>query len=642
MSRTPHRQRATHATPPTRPLASPSAGRRTSGWLIPVVAIVLLLALTAAPGLSQSPHVVRVCDGVALLLAGWLALTTAWTRRQGRALVFRVDLRPQHYVQACAHLTIYLYWASQWGEVSQAAPLIAAQLVFAYAFDALLTWTRGEDYVLGFGPFPIIFSTNLFLWFRPDWFEFQFLMIAVGFAAKALIRWTRDGRRTHIFNPSSFTLSLFSVVLLATGRSEITWGPQIAVTQLLPPQMYLLIFLVALPGQFLFGVAAMTVAAVGSTFAFTMSYYAATGTHYFIEPSIPIAVFLGMHLLFTDPSTAPRSELGRIVFGVLYATSVIVLFSVLQRAGFPGFYDKLLAVPLLNLLVPFIDRLAANPALHGIDPARLAPRWSRRQRHLAYMGVWAVVFTAMQLATRDHVALARADVLAALNRPDEAIAAYRTLLARSPEMPHAEGKLGLTLLRAGRFGEATSTLEQAARQSPPQADVYTNLGLAHLQQGHAAQATAAFQQAVAIDDRNPELRFNLAQLLAEQHPAEAARHLREALRLRPEWPTAMGALAWLQATEPDFAGSSASETLALARRASELSQEGDPAILDALGAAYAASSQFEQAVATADRAESIAVATSGQLVSGIRARRDLYRQRKGLANTFVGVHTAPR
>ena len=34
--------------------------------------------------------------------------------------------------------------------------------------------------------------------------------------------------------------------------------------------------------------------------------------YYFIEPSVPIAVFLGMHLLFTDPSTSPRTESGRV------------------------------------------------------------------------------------------------------------------------------------------------------------------------------------------------------------------------------------------------------------------------------------------------------------------------------------------
>ena len=102
--------------------------------------------------------------------------------------------------------------------------MILAQLLFAYAFDMLLTWTRRDTYTLGFGPFPVIFSINLFLWFKPDWFFLQFLMVALGFAAKELLRWNKEGRRVHIFNPSSFPLAVFSLALLATGSSGITWG----------------------------------------------------------------------------------------------------------------------------------------------------------------------------------------------------------------------------------------------------------------------------------------------------------------------------------------------------------------------------------------------------------------------------------
>ena len=38
-------------------------------------------------------------------------------------------------------------------------------------------------------------------------------MVALGFAAKELIRWNKDGRRVHIFNPSSFPLAVFSIGL---------------------------------------------------------------------------------------------------------------------------------------------------------------------------------------------------------------------------------------------------------------------------------------------------------------------------------------------------------------------------------------------------------------------------------------------
>ena len=115
--------------------------------------------------------------------------------------------------------------------------------------------------------------------------------------------------------------------------TDITWGQDIAITQFYPPHMYLFLFLVALPGQLLFGVTTMTMAAVLTTYLFGLCYYALTGTYYFFDSYIPIAVFLGMHLLFTDPSTAPRTDLGRMIFGVLYGISTIALYALLGMAG---------------------------------------------------------------------------------------------------------------------------------------------------------------------------------------------------------------------------------------------------------------------------------------------------------------------
>src|SRR5262249_19108027 len=158
-------------------------------------------------------------------------------------------------------------------EVYNSAGLIVAQLLFAYAFDILLAWTRRKTYTLGFGPFPVIFSINLFLWFKPDWFYLQFLMIAVGFAAKELITWDKDGRRTHIFNPSSFPLGLFSLVLLLTNSTSISWGQEIANTFERPPYIRPWIFLIGLPGQYLFGVTTMTMSSVLTVVLFNVVYF---------------------------------------------------------------------------------------------------------------------------------------------------------------------------------------------------------------------------------------------------------------------------------------------------------------------------------------------------------------------------------
>jgi hypothetical protein len=357
-----------------------------------------LTAFAAIPSARQNPRLLWSFVGAAAILVLWAAILLVVSIARRRELSLEIVLRKQHYLQACAQGSVLLYWGWYWRQVYDSAPLIAAQLVFAYAVDMLLTWSRRDSYTLGFGPFPIIFSINLFLWFKQDWFYLQFLMIAVGMGAKELIRWNKDGKPSHIFNPSSFPLGLFSLVLILTGATNITWGREVATTLFLAPHIYLFIFLIGLPGQFLFGVTTMTASAVVTTYGFGLLYFWATGTYYFIDTYIPVAVFLGMHLLFTDPSTAPRSELGRVMFGVMYGLSVIVLYRVLTAVGAPTFYDKLMAVPILNLMIKGIDAAARSAWLKRFDPARIASSLRGRPRHAAFIAIWATAFLAISAA----------------------------------------------------------------------------------------------------------------------------------------------------------------------------------------------------------------------------------------------------
>ena len=382
---------------PERPAAlSPAAG-----FGVALVPALGLAALALSPRVHQNATLLGTFLGAACALAGWnVLLVIASLRRRGRDRPRSLEFAPraQHYLQACAQASVLLYWGWHWAPVYDAVPLIAGQLAFAYGFDLLLGWSRRDAHRVGFGPVPVVFSINLFLWFGDDWFYFQFLLVALGFAAKELLRWERDGRRVHVFNPASFPLAVFALALIATGTSGLTRGQDIAISQFYPPHMYLAIFLIALPGQYLFGVTTMTLAAVVSTYAFGLFYFAATGVYFFYDSYIPIAVFLGMHLLFTDPSTAPRTELGRLLFGVLYGLSTVALYVLLDRAGAPTFYDKLLQVPLLNLSVIAIDRAVRRTFLRRLDPAALGRALAPRRRHLAYMGVWAVVFAVMSAA----------------------------------------------------------------------------------------------------------------------------------------------------------------------------------------------------------------------------------------------------
>lgn len=384
------------ATPAAAPAATSSYRQLTArgAFLVNAAFIVALLVLSQLPLLDARPGVRTAIVGASLVLLAWSALLFGVVRR-GETVSFDITLRPQHYIQACLQGSLILYWGFYWREVYHAAPLIVAQLLFAYAFDSLLSWTHRRTFSLGFGPFPIIFSLTLFFWFKDPVFYWQFVMVAIGFVGKEFLRWERDGRNTHIFNPSSFPLAVVSLFLIFFDATDMTWGFLVAETEFYPPHMYLAIFLIAWPGQYLFGVAPMAMAAVTTTFLFSQFYYLATGSHYFVDSHIPIAVFLGMHLLFTDPATSPRTLVGRIAYGVLYGLTTVFLYDLLLSANTPAFYDKLLQVPLLNLSVKLLDRFAMAPALKAFDPAVWSPKWQPRRRHLAYMGVWALTFGAM-------------------------------------------------------------------------------------------------------------------------------------------------------------------------------------------------------------------------------------------------------
>jgi hypothetical protein len=339
--------------------------------------------------------------GAAAGLLIFLLILRRRAARQGRVLSYEIVLRKVHYVQLVMQSCVYAYWGWYWREVYSFVPLILAQLAFAYALDMLVCWWRRDRWILGFGPFPIILSTNLFLWFRDDWFFFQFLMVAVGVLGKELIKWRRDDRPTHIFNPSALSLFIFSVALIATHSTGITWGVEISSTLHRPPHIYLEIFLLGLVGQALFNVTLVTLCGAAVLFGLNLLYTHVTGGYHFIDSNIPVSVFLGLHLLVTDPATSPRTNTGRIIFGALYGAGVFTAYGALSWFGAPEFYDKLLWLPVLNLSVRALDRAGGAAAARlrsrgPVLPSALA--WSRRvprTANLVHMAVWASLFTVM-------------------------------------------------------------------------------------------------------------------------------------------------------------------------------------------------------------------------------------------------------
>lgn len=360
--------------------------------LLPVAFTLLLLGMTLLPTVRRVPGLMWSFVGVGSALLAWELALLARARSTGRTLQVKVNVVKAHWVQALVQASIYVWWGSYWPQVALAVPLIVAQLLFLYSLSALLSWSRGNPWMLGFGPFPIVFSTNLLLWFRDEVFYLQFLMVATGALGKEFVRWKRDGRLTHIFNPSVFGQSLFALGLIFTGTTaSLTYGQEIAATFEASPHIFYVIFLAGFVVQYLFEVTLMTLAACTTLALLGLGWYATTGTWFFISINIGATVFLGLHLLITDPATSPRSNVGRVIFGAGYGLGYFILFRILDNFDVPLFWDKLLPVPILNLLVPAIDRFAHSGAV-----GRFNAWWEgvleHRKENFVHMGIWAAVF----------------------------------------------------------------------------------------------------------------------------------------------------------------------------------------------------------------------------------------------------------
>ena len=370
-------------------------------WLVHLPTLLALASFLplATMRVQQNVHLFWTFVAVPGALLLWrLGLLVA-----GRTLA--VETLPpvkQHYVQACVQVCLYLYWGYWWQQpdgirpIYAQAPLILVQFAFLYAFDALFAWTRGRPWRLASGPTPIVLSTNLFIWFRDDWFVWQFVMVSAGLLGKEFLKWTKDGRRTHVFNPSGFGLACAATVLIATGSSDLTWVKELATT-IEVPGIYVFLFGLGMVVQWFFRVTLMTFAAALAMVAVNVVYTQATGVYLFASTNLPAAAFLGLHLLMTDPSTSPRSNVGRTLFGLGYGLGYIVVFEVLSRMGAPELYAKLYPVPILNCCVQWLDRCARSGAL-----GRLEARWTNAlppaRMNTIHMAAWAAVFATL-LAT---------------------------------------------------------------------------------------------------------------------------------------------------------------------------------------------------------------------------------------------------
>ena len=174
--------------------------------------------------------------------------------------------------------------------------------------------------------------------------------------------------------------------------------------------------------------------------------------------------------------------------------------------------------------------------------------------------------------------------------------------------------------------EAVRHFRAALRARPAFATAHRNLGRALAMQGNLDDAIASFQESLRLNPQAADVHYDLSKafVVTGRH-AEAVNHQRLAMKLKTSWVAPINEAAWILATHPDESLRDAQEAVQLAERATRLTNGRHPVILSTLAGAYASAGQYERAVATAEKAVSIAEAAGAEKLAD---RIRYYRQGK--------------
>lgn len=109
----------------------------------------------------------------------------------------------------------------------------------------------------------------------------------------------------------------------------------------------------------------------------------------------------------------------------------------------------------------------------------------------------------------------RADALFDAGRLEEAIAAYRALLADAPAFARAWNNFGLCLRLTGRSAEAEAAFRTAVSHAPDLVAAWINLASMQEEGRRIPEAVESLRRALALDPGSREARNNAGQLLSE-------------------------------------------------------------------------------------------------------------------------------
>lgn len=99
---------------------------------------------------------------------------------------------------------------------------------------------------------------------------------------------------------------------------------------------------------------------------------------------------------------------------------------------------------------------------------------------------------------------------------DQAVSAFRKVMARDPSNFEAQFNLGFAYLNMGRNSNAVTEFKKALRLNPASAECWSNLAMAYQNMGKSQKAIDALYRAVQQNPRNITARINLATMYGQR------------------------------------------------------------------------------------------------------------------------------
>ncbi|MEJ2720596.1 MAG: tetratricopeptide repeat protein [bacterium] len=172
--------------------------------------------------------------------------------------------------------------------------------------------------------------------------------------------------------------------------------------------------------------------------------------------------------------------------------------------------DRVLYVPGVGVIALVVGAAVTGMRRLGAGAARAVPVFALVLIVVLGVGVWqrSSVFETPETLYRDVLAkypdswiahFSLGCVLAANNRPEEAISELETALRLEPNHPATLGYLGVVFSQVGRYDEALAMYQEALRQNPNDVVIRTNLGLTYVQMGEYDKGIEEYAKALQLN-----------------------------------------------------------------------------------------------------------------------------------------------